>query len=86
MAQAVIKVQDSGCGIPDEIRDRIFEPFTTTKEKGTGLGLSMVLNAVQIHNGTIETDSRPGAGTIFTIRLPLAPAETPVRKEERKNA
>jgi signal transduction histidine kinase len=84
-AQAVIKVQDSGCGIPDEIRDRIFEPFTTTKEKGTGLGLSMVLNAVQVHNGTIETDDRPGAGTTFTVRLPLAPAETLARKEERKN-
>ncbi len=80
--QAVIKVQDSGCGIPDEIRDRIFEPFTTTKEKGTGLGLSMVLNAVQVHNGTIEADSIPGSGTLFTIKLPLAPAETSRRKEE----
>jgi signal transduction histidine kinase len=42
----------------------------------------MVLNAVQVHNGTIEADSIPGSGTLFTIKLPLAPAETSLRKEE----
>ena len=65
-SQAVIRVQDSGCGIPVEIKDRIFEPFTTTKEKGTGLGLSMVLNVVRSHNGHIEADSVPGMGSMFT--------------------
>ena len=82
--QAIIKVQDSGCGIPTEIKDRIFEPFTTTKEKGTGLGLSMVLNVVRAHNGYIEADSVPGLGSMFIMRLPLAhPEPNGVKGEER---
>ena len=70
--QAILKVQDSGPGIPPELRDRIFEPFTTTKERGTGIGLSLVLSVIEAHDGTIEVDSSPGTGTLFTIRLPLA--------------
>ncbi len=73
---AVLKVQDFGCGVPPEMTDRIFEPFTTTKDRGTGLGLSMVLSVVREHNGTIEMESPPGSGTTFTVRLPLADAET----------
>ncbi len=83
--QAVIKVQDSGCGIPTEIKDRIFEPFTTTKEKGTGLGLSMVLNVVRRHNGYIEADSVPGLGSMFIMRLPLAHPEPNGVKGEQRN-
>jgi two-component system, NtrC family, sensor histidine kinase PilS len=71
---AVVKVQDSGPGIPQEIRERLFEPFTTTKEKGTGLGLSLVLSVVESHNGTIEVHSTPRTGTVFTVRLPPAPS------------
>jgi two-component system sensor histidine kinase PilS (NtrC family) len=70
--EAVLEVQDSGAGIPLEIKDRIFEPFTTTKEKGTGLGLSLVLSIVKAHGGTVEAESSPGAPTVFTLRLPLA--------------
>ena len=72
---AVFKVQDSGAGIPPELRDRIFEPFTTTKERGTGIGLSLVLSVVEAHQGTVEVESIPGSGTLFTIQLPLAGSE-----------
>ena len=84
-SQAVIRVQDSGCGIPVEIKDRIFEPFTTTKEKGAGLGLSMVLNVVRSHNGHVEADSVPGMGSMFTVRLPLARPEANAPKGEQPN-
>lgn len=83
--QAIIKVQDTGCGIPAEIKDRIFEPFTTTKEKGTGLGLSLVLNVVQSHKGSIEADSVSGSGSTFTMRLPLARSERQAPKGENDN-
>ncbi|HMK34993.1 MAG TPA: ATP-binding protein [Desulfomonilaceae bacterium] len=72
---AVFRVHDWGCGIPPELMTRIFEPFTTTKEKGTGLGLSVVLSVVQAHNGTVEVESTSGTGTMFTVKIPLAPAE-----------
>lgn len=75
-AQAVLAVQDLGEGIPPEIKDRIFEPFTTTKEGGTGLGLPLVLSIVAAHNGVIEFDSKGGkSGTTFIMRLPLAHTE-----------
>ncbi len=70
--QAVLIVQDNGPGIPPELGDRIFEPFTTTKESGTGLGLPIILSIIEAHNGTIEFESSPGGGTRFIVRLPLA--------------
>jgi two-component system, NtrC family, sensor histidine kinase PilS len=73
--QAVLTVQDSGAGIPPEVGDRMFEPFTTTKEKGTGLGLAIVMSIVRDHGGTIEGESTRGRGTVFTMRLPLASPE-----------
>lgn len=68
----VISVQDTGDGIPPEIRHRIFDPFFTTKEvgKGTGLGLSTVLGIVRSHGGFIEFESEMGQGTRFDIYLP----------------
>jgi len=69
-----VTVVDTGCGIPPEIRERIFEPFNTTKPegKGTGLGLSICLGLMRSNGGTIELDSRPGAGTRVLLRLPAA--------------
>lgn len=67
-----ICVEDDGCGIPVSQRQKIFEPFFSTKGegKGTGLGLSIVRNIVQQHGGTIQVSEREGGGTIFEIRLP----------------
>ena len=63
----VIKVKDSGSGIPKEDLDKIFEPLFTTKQKGTGLGLASVKTIIETHGGTISVTSSP---TIFTITLP----------------
>jgi len=72
---AVITVADTGCGIDPAIVDRIFDPFFTTKDvgKGSGQGLAIAHNVVvDKHGGSLEVDSAPGAGSTFTIRLPLA--------------
>jgi signal transduction histidine kinase len=73
-----VQVRDNGTGIPPEIRDRLFQPFFTTKPtgEGTGLGLSISYDIItQQHGGTITVESEPGACTEFTIRLPRrAPA------------
>lgn len=72
---AVIQVRDTGPGIPAEMMKQLGQPFYTTKEKGTGLGLMVSFGIVKNHRGTIEADSRADAGTTFTVRLPLIPAE-----------
>ncbi|WP_051362360.1 sensor histidine kinase [Solimonas soli] len=73
-ASVTVEVQDWGAGIAAELQDRIFEPFVTTKEpgRGTGLGLPLVFRIVADHGGSIGVDSRPGHGTTFTLRLPVA--------------
>jgi two-component system NtrC family sensor kinase len=68
-----IRVRDNGAGIPPEFRERLFQPFFTTKPtgEGTGLGLSISYDIItQQHGGTIEVDSMFGEFTEFTIRLP----------------
>ena len=67
-----IEFRDDGQGIPPEIRGKIFDPFFTTKPlgQGTGLGLSITHGIIQDHNGTIEVESEPARGSIFTITLP----------------
>jgi two-component system, NtrC family, sensor kinase len=68
-----IRVQDNGCGIPPEVRTRMFEPFYTTKEvgEGTGLGLAITLGIIKQHKGQIEIESEAGEGTTVIIRLPV---------------
>jgi two-component system NtrC family sensor kinase len=70
----LITVSDNGSGIPDNIREKIFQPFFTTKPtgQGTGLGLSMSYDIVtKGHGGTIEVESEEGIGTKFTMHLPI---------------
>ena len=69
---AIIEVEDTGCGMCEEIRDQIFDPFFTTKspEQGTGLGLAMSYAIVEQHHGILECESQLQSGTIFRIRLP----------------
>jgi CheY-like chemotaxis protein len=72
---ATVEVEDTGRGMPPEIRARIFEPFFTTKgPKGSGLGLSVSWGIVSSSGGTISVDSAPGAGTRLTVQLPIPDA------------
>jgi PAS domain S-box-containing protein len=70
-----IRISDNGCGIAPENLKRVFEPFFTTKPvgSGTGLGLSLSYSIVNKHGGRIDVASKPGVGTVFTIRLPVVP-------------
>ena len=71
--QVWLELQDTGSGIPGEVRDRIFDPYFTTKPpgQGTGLGLTAVARFVRGSNGLIQVDSLPGRGTTFRLRFPL---------------
>jgi two-component system sensor histidine kinase AtoS len=69
---AVIEVSDNGCGMTEEVKERIFKPFFSTKSRaGTGLGLSIAMRMVGVHSGKIEVDSKPDEGTVFRIVLPI---------------
>ena len=65
-----IEVRDDGPGIPEEIRKRLFQPFVSARPGGSGLGLAIVQRAVEAHRGLVLVDSKPGAGTVFTVLLP----------------
>ncbi len=69
----VLRVKDTGCGMPQKVLSEIFTPFFTTKQlgKGTGVGLSIVYGVVKMHSGDISVDSEVGSGTTFHIRLPI---------------
>ena len=67
----VTEFKDSGCGIPEENLEKIFEPLFTTKAKGIGLGLAVSRSLVEGHGGTIEVQSEVGKGTTFGVRLPI---------------
>ncbi|HEY7287051.1 MAG TPA: ATP-binding protein [Vicinamibacterales bacterium] len=70
--RVAVSVTDTGVGIKPEHLQRIFDLYFTTKERGSGIGLSMVFRTVQMHDGEIEVQSTPGAGTTFRILLPQA--------------
>lgn len=70
MAQVI--VEDTGPGIEPEVLSSIFDPFFTTKGKrGTGLGLAICKTIMEAHRGTMECESKPGAGTTFILRMPV---------------
>ncbi len=69
--EAVIEVSDTGRGMTEEfMRTRLFKPFSTTKKGGLGVGLAQCRGIVEAHGGTIDARSRPGEGTVFTLRVP----------------
>ncbi len=72
--QVEISISDTGPGIPDDLRDHIFEPFVSSKSTGTGLGLAITKRIVTAHHGSINVDSFPG-GTVFQLQLPAVHGE-----------
>jgi C4-dicarboxylate-specific signal transduction histidine kinase len=69
--QVAIRVVDDGPGIPEELREKLFEPLFTTKTRGLGLGLAISQEIIQRHGGEIRAESDPEAGTVFTVSLPV---------------
>jgi signal transduction histidine kinase len=72
---AVVRIADEGQGIPDDIREKIFDLYFTTKTGGSGIGLAMTYRIIQLHYGSIEVQSKQGLGTEFQLRIPLAATE-----------
>jgi signal transduction histidine kinase len=72
---AVLRISDQGSGIADEIKGKIFDLYFTTKSGGSGIGLAMTYRILQLHHGSIEVQSKPGRGTEFLLRIPLAATE-----------
>jgi signal transduction histidine kinase len=73
---AVIRVSDNGPGIPESVRDKVFQPFFSTKEEGTGLGLSIASRIIEEHGGRLELESKAKKGAAFVITLPLGKDES----------
>ena len=73
---ALIEVADRGAGISDQMAGRVFEAFASTKAQGMGMGLKICRSVVELHQGSLEFRAHPQGGTVFRIRLPLAPART----------
>jgi signal transduction histidine kinase len=67
----VIRLSDTGPGIPDSVRDKVFQPFFSTKEEGTGLGLSIATRIIEDHGGRLDLETKGNAGATFIIRLPF---------------
>jgi len=72
---AILRIADEGPGIPEEIREKIFDLYFTTKSGGSGIGLAMTYRIMQLHYGSVEVQSREGRGTEFRLRIPLIAAE-----------
>lgn len=73
--QALLRISDNGTGMSPDVRDKIFEPYFTTKDFGSGIGLTLVYKVVKEHMGDISVISKEGEGTTFTITLPLPQRE-----------
>ncbi|MFC1925061.1 chemotaxis protein CheB [Chloroflexota bacterium] len=79
-----IAVKDTGAGIRQDIIDKVFEPYFSTKQKGSGLGLAISYSIIKKHGGHITLDSKPGAGTTFRIYLPASSEKAP--KKDKKES
>jgi PAS domain S-box-containing protein len=71
--EAIVEVRDTGPGIPRDMRERVFEPFVTTKARGGGLGLPIARRTAELHGGSLTLVSPPGPGTVMRLALPLRP-------------
>ena len=81
--EMIIRIHNDGAPIPEELGEKVFEPYFTTKRSGTGLGLAMVKKIVDEHEGHIAIDSRPEEGTLVTITLPAMRPRRPYRGRGR---
>jgi signal transduction histidine kinase len=87
---AVLRIADEGPGIPEEIREKIFDLYFTTKSGGSGIGLAMTYRILQLHHGSIEVQSKADHGTEFQLRIPLVATDwgrrhlLPVSKQNEK--
>jgi signal transduction histidine kinase len=72
---AILRIADEGVGIPDEIRDKIFDLYFTTKSEGSGIGLAMTYRILQLHHGSVEVQNNESRGTEFILRIPLTATE-----------
>ncbi len=70
-AKVMVVIEDTGVGMEPDVRERVFQPFFTTKPNGTGLGLAMVRQVIQEHEGSIDVESWPGKGTRLTLHFPI---------------
>ena len=73
-----LSIADSGPGIPSELHDKIFNLYFTTKAGGSGIGLAMTFRIVQLHNGSIDFESKPGEGALFRMCFPAYDEKVPV--------
>ena len=80
-----IEISDTGSGIPEDIKDKIFEPLFTTKQKGTGLGLVSCRNIIEQHGGKIWAESEAGQGTTMNITLPITTHISKTTEEPLRN-
>jgi signal transduction histidine kinase len=79
----VAEITDRGVGIPEEMHEKIFELYFTTKKEGSGIGLARTYQILQWHYGSVEFESHESEGTIFRFRIPVSPA---MLESERENA
>jgi two-component system, NtrC family, sensor histidine kinase HydH len=80
--EVIVEIEDTGPGIPSDLREQIFNPFFTTKKTGVGLGLAIVTKIVDAHGGTVRVRSEPGRGSCFQIAFPQG-EQSPVSKEQQ---
>ncbi|MFP5207061.1 MAG: ATP-binding protein [Acidobacteriota bacterium] len=83
---AVLRICDEGMGIPEEIREKIFDLYFTTKAGGSGIGLAMTYRILQLHHGAVEVQSKIDEGTEFRLRIPLATVDKGRRRPQPVSA